>query len=195
MEGPGQLVHRRLQGEGPLHVAGSAEGHRGTGIGVDGDLLGAHVGAAVERLVGAADVAPLAPGAVPGRLFDPGVDGGQGAVAPGAEADALTGRVAVAHGQVLRLAVEHQLHRAPAWRERRAAMTLCFQAICLLPKPPPMYCLITRTWCSGSPSFSATCWRTSKMDWVESHSVSESPSQEAVQPWGSRQLCSAVWVA
>ena len=71
---------------------------------------------------------------------------------------------------------------------------MCFQAICLLPKPPPMYCLITRTWCSGRPSFCATCWRTSKMDWVESHSVRRSPSQVATQPWGSRQLCSAVWV-
>ena len=69
-------------------------------------------------------------------------------------------------------------------------MTVCFQAICLLPKPPPMYCLITRTWCSGSPSFSATCWRTSKMDWVESHRVRRSPSQ-ATYSRGAPGSCAA----
>src|SRR6186713_952465 len=47
-------------------------------------------------------------------------------------------------------------------------MTSDFHEICLLPNPPPMYCLITRTCRSGRPSFFATSSRTVKTDCVES---------------------------
>ena len=53
-------------------------------------------------------------------------------------------------------------------RASSAAITLCFQAICLAPKPPPMWRVTTRTFSFAMPSFCATSSRTAKMPCVDS---------------------------
>src|SRR3954462_3196810 len=92
-------------------MAGTAKGDRWSGVGVDGGLLGAHIGTAVERLVHPADIARFATRAVgAGSLVDFGDDRSQRPVTPRAKPDALTGRVAVADRQILCLAIEQQLY-------------------------------------------------------------------------------------
>jgi hypothetical protein len=57
LQRPGELVHRRFEGEARLGMAGGAERHRRARVALRGDLLGAYVRAAVKRQVRADDVA------------------------------------------------------------------------------------------------------------------------------------------
>ncbi len=74
-------------------------------------------------------------------------------------------------------------------RASSAASTASTPAPCFAPNPPPMYSEITRT-CSGARSNRrASSRRASNIPWVETHAVSESPSQRATAAWGSSGDC------
>lgn len=66
-----------------------------------------------------------------------------------------------------------------AWRAAITASTTCGQTRSPAPKPPPTYGASTRTPSSGTPNIRASAARTWVGHWVESCTVSRSPSQAA----------------
>ena len=79
----------------------------------------------------------------------------------------------------------------PVFRARRAAISVYFPGSSLLPNPPPMYLLITRTLVSGIWSDWARPPRMSKTPWFVSQTFSRSPSHFATEPCGSM----GVWIS
>jgi hypothetical protein len=110
-EGVRELVHRLLESRHALHHAGRPECVLGPEVRLRRERQGAHVGTAVDR----ADRAhhrkhPAALSHGDDRI---GVDRGESAVAFRAEPDRLAGRGAPAAGELLCVAVHHELHRTP----------------------------------------------------------------------------------
>ena len=81
------------------------------------------------------------------------VERGQRAVGGDAGADVRGRRRTVAGVEMLFLAIEHQLHRraSPCFASF-AQMIPCASGANLLPKPPPMYCVMVWTLACGMPS-------------------------------------------
>ena len=73
----------------------------------------------------------------------------------------------------------------PASFDAIAASITCDQVSPLQPKPPPTNGDTTRTLSAATPSVLAAVRRTPEMLWVESYSVSASPSHAAMVAWGS----------
>src|SRR5262245_1298230 len=84
---------------------------------------------------------------------------------------------------------------APACFARFAQLTPCESGPNLLPKPPPMYSVITRTLVCGIPSASAKPSRVPCTACVEAHDVRLSPFHSQTHPCVSRQTCvsTCVW--
>ncbi len=111
-----QLVHGLLQGEGALRMTRSAHGRRRTGVDEDVVLFRVQGSRFVEvrRWPGAASARAASRGAVGDQM-----DGGDGAVLLRSDAQRLVGTGAIADGEMLLLAIEHQPHRcARLLRER-----------------------------------------------------------------------------
>ncbi|MNT66204.1 hypothetical protein D3C72_2042510 [compost metagenome] len=82
----------------------------------------------------------------------------------------------------------------PACCAAIAASTTCDHTEPLQPKPPPTNGQTTRTFSAGMPSVPDTALRTPVMYWVESYSVSSSPSQLAIVACGSIGLWFSIGV-
>src|SRR3954447_20864310 len=70
-----------------------------------------------------------------------------------------------------------------------AQMMPCASGPNLLPKPPPMYCVMQCTLDCGMPSACANCCADWTTACVEIHAVSLSPSHSHTQPCVSRHTC------
>ena len=81
-----------------------------------------------------------------------------------------------------------------ASRASRAAITTWTSVPSLLPKPPPMYSVMTRAFGRGIFSASATPSRDALIPCVETYIVSLSPSHSAMPPWVSSDVCVWTWV-
>src|SRR4051794_8030549 len=75
-----------------------------------------------------------------------------------------------------------------------AQMRPCASGPNLLPKPPPMYCVMQCTLDCGMPSACANCCADCTTACVEIHAVSLSPSHSHTQPCVSRHTCVITWV-
>ena len=137
----GELLHQHFGDEAALRVARRA--HRALLAGVDEDVLVR--AAAVRELV---DVRQRESGGRAGAAGAPrfAVERREHAVGGDARLDASGGRRPIARREMLFLAIEHQLDgRLRLLGQPRADQPLRRPAPSLLPKPPPMYCVITRT--------------------------------------------------
>ena len=111
-KGARHFIHRRFQGKGGFDMARGAKGDAWSGVDIDPYLFGAYVGAAIEALIHAADVACF-------TTYHVSADGNlnvdtnrrQCAILFSANPHMLLGGAAVASREIFCFAIEHQLHR------------------------------------------------------------------------------------
>ena len=84
---------------------------------------------------------------------------------------------------------------APACLASFAQMMPCASGPNLLPKPPPMYSVMTRTLACGMSSALANCSRVPCTACVDAQDVSLSPSHSQTQPCVSSETCVCTCVA
>ncbi len=187
----GECVHRPLDRIGRLRAAGAAvrvgRGERGEHAGA-GEVVGLRqvVDAGVEERSEQRDAGrdQLQVGAHVGGESHP--HGGELAAGVGGQLDVLdlAATLDAGHG-VLRAGLV-PAHRRPSLRASATHSSSSAYTSSLAPKPPPTAGAITRSWCSGTPSVTATITLSTWGIWVAVYSVMSPPNGCGIADDGAR---------